>query len=91
MAKVDVVCPQCNETHAVRCNGHSASGAQRYICKHCSKTFQLNFSYSGAKPDTHQTIVNMVMNGYGCRDTARALGISLNTVLRHVKKFRQSR
>ncbi|WP_268748685.1 IS1 family transposase [Erwinia tracheiphila] len=43
MAKVDVVCPQCNETHAVRCNGHSASGAQRYICKHCSKTFQLNF------------------------------------------------
>ncbi|AXF76971.1 IS1 family transposase [Erwinia tracheiphila] len=36
MAKVDVVCPQCNETHAVRCNGHSASGAQRYICKHCS-------------------------------------------------------
>ncbi|EOS93347.1 insertion element protein, partial [Erwinia tracheiphila PSU-1] len=43
MAKVDVVCPQCNETHAVRCNGHSASGAQRYICKHCSKTFLLNF------------------------------------------------
>ncbi|WP_335673724.1 IS1-like element transposase [Erwinia tracheiphila] len=66
-------------------------GAQRYICKHCSKTFQLNFSYSGAKPDTHQTIVNMAMNGYGCRDTARVLGISLNTVLRHLKKFRQSR
>ncbi|UIA83488.1 IS1 family transposase [Erwinia tracheiphila] len=87
MAKVDVVCPQCNETHAVRCNGHSASGAQRYICKHCSKTFQLNFSYSGAKPDTHQTIVNMAMNGYGCRDTARVPGISLNTVLRHGKKI----
>nr|ULG19864.1 transposase [Yersinia frederiksenii] len=87
MAKIDVACPQCNETHGVLCNGHSASGAQRYICKHCSKTFQLNFSYSGA----HQTIVNMAMNGSGCRDTARVLGISLNTVLRHLKKFRQNR
>ncbi|EOF5098413.1 IS1 family transposase [Salmonella enterica] len=87
MAKVDVVCPQCNETHGVRCNGHSASGTRRYICKHCSKTFQLNFSYSGAKPDTHQIIVDMAMNGSGCRDTARVPGISLNTALRHLKKF----
>ncbi|WP_422836362.1 IS1-like element transposase [Yersinia ruckeri] len=87
MAKVDVVCPQCHETQGVRCNGYSASGAQRYICKLCSKTFQLNFSYSGAKPDTHQIIVNMAMNGSGCRDTARVLGISLNTVLRHLKNF----
>ncbi len=91
MAKVDVVCPQCNETHGVRCNGHSASGTRRYICKHCSKTFQLNFSYSGAKPDTHQIIVDMAMNGSGCRDTARVPGISLNTALRHLKKFRQNR
>ncbi|ELO73122.1 IS1 ORF2 protein [Salmonella enterica subsp. enterica serovar Enteritidis str. SARB17] len=79
--------PQCNETHGVRCNGHSASGTRRYICKHCSKTFQLNFSDSGAKPDTHQIIVDMAMNGSGCRDTARVPGISLNTVLRHLKNF----
>ncbi|NBJ37249.1 hypothetical protein GE191_26760 [Serratia fonticola] len=59
--------------------------------QHCSKTFQLHFSYSGAKPDTHQTIVNMAMNGSGCRDTTRVLGISLNTVLRHLRKFRQNR
>jgi transposase-like protein len=39
----------------------------------------------------HQTIVNMAMNGSGCRDIARILGISLNTVLRHLKKFRQNR
>lgn len=32
---------------------HSASGAQRYIFRHCSKTFQLNFSYSGSKPNTN--------------------------------------
>jgi transposase-like protein len=27
----------------------------------------------------------MAMNGSGCRDTARVLRISLNTVLRHLK------
>jgi len=29
----------------------------------------------------------MAMNGSGCRDTARVLKISLNTVLRHLKKL----
>ncbi|MBG6243145.1 MAG: hypothetical protein EKE20_15590 [Candidatus Symbiopectobacterium sp. Dall1.0] len=31
MAKIDVICPRCGAADAVRCNGHSASGAQRYI------------------------------------------------------------
>ncbi|WP_326930176.1 IS1-like element transposase [Erwinia tracheiphila] len=55
------------------------------------RPFSSTLGYSGAKPDIHQTIVNMAMNGYRCRDTARVLGISLNTVLRHLKKFPQSR
>lgn len=91
MAKIDVICPRCSEADGVRCNGHSLSGAQRYICKLCLKTFQLHFRYRGAQPDIHQTIVDMAMNGSGCRDTARVLGISLNTVLMHLKKLRQSR
>jgi hypothetical protein len=47
--------------HRGGCNGHSASGVQRYICKHCSKTFELNFSYSvkGA--------VNLLYYIYFCR------------------------
>ncbi|EMG9895046.1 MULTISPECIES: IS1 family transposase [Enterobacteriaceae] len=87
MAKIDVVCPRCSETSGVIRNGHSGSGAQLYRCKHCLKTFQLSYRYNGAKPDTHQTIVDMAMNGSGCRDTARVLKISLNTVLRHLKNF----
>ncbi|WP_325982924.1 IS1-like element transposase [Serratia fonticola] len=42
-------------------------------------------------PNQTHTIVNMAMNGSGCRATARVLGISLNTVLRHLKTFRQNR
>jgi len=51
-----------------------AKSGERYSCKHCLKTFQLSFRYNGAWPDTHQTIVDMAMNGSGCRDTARVLG-----------------
>ncbi len=71
MAKVDVVCPRCSETQGVIRNGHSSSGTQVYRCKLCLKTFQLSYRYNGAKPETHQTIIDMAMNGSGCRDTAR--------------------
>ncbi|CAM8678142.1 hypothetical protein LECLMA074M_12940 [Leclercia sp. M-A074-M] len=33
---------------------------------------------------THQKIVDMTMNGVGCRATARIMGVGLNTILRHL-------
>ena len=47
----------------------------------------LSFQYKAAKPNLHQSIIDMAMNGSGCRDTARVLDISLNTVLRHLKNW----
>lgn len=91
MAKIDVVCLRCSEAKGVIRNGHSTSGAQLYRCRLCLKTFQLSFQYNAAKPDIHQSIIDMAMNGSGCRDTARVLGISLNTVLRHLKNWRRNR
>lgn len=77
MAKIDVVCPRYSETNGVIRNVHSGAGAQLYRCKHCLKTFQLSYRYNGDKPEAHQTLI-----GSGCRDTARVLKISLNTILR---------
>ncbi|NJD84749.1 IS1 family transposase [Candidatus Erwinia dacicola] len=91
MAKIDVVCPRCSETHEVIRNGHSGSGAQLYRCNQCPKTFQLSYRYNGAKPEPHQAIVDRAMNSSGCRDTARVLRIILNTVLRHLKNLRRTR
>lgn len=90
MAKIDVVCPRSSETRGVIRNGHSASGVQLFRCKHCHKTFQLSYLYNGAKPEIHQTIIDMAMNGSGCRDPARVLKISLNTVLRYLKNLPRS-
>ncbi len=33
----------------------------------------------------HQKIIDMAMNGVGCRATARLMGVGLNTILRHLK------
>ncbi len=65
-------------------NGKSTAGHQRYLCSHCRKTWQLQFTYTASQPGTHQKN-DMAMNGVGCRATARIMGAGLNTILRHLK------
>jgi transposase-like protein len=91
MAKIDVVCPRCSEAHYVIRNGHSSSDAQLYRCNQRLKTFELNYRYNGAKSETHQAIVDMTMNGSGCRDTARIIRISINTALCHLKNYHRTK
>jgi hypothetical protein len=69
-------------------NGKSTAGHQRYLCSHCRKTWQLQFTYTASQPGTHQKIIDMAMNGVGCRATARIMGVGLNTILRTFKKLR---
>ncbi|EJZ63602.1 putative transposase [Shigella flexneri 1485-80] len=66
-------------------------GHQRYLCSHCRKTWQLQFTYTASQPGTHQKIIDMAMNGVGCRASARIMGVGLNTVLRHLKNSGRSR
>ncbi|WP_237160581.1 IS1-like element IS1SD family transposase [Shigella dysenteriae] len=88
MASVSISCPSCSATDGVVRNGKSTAGHQRYLCSHCRKTWQLQFTYTASRPGTHQKIIDMAMNGVGCRATARIMGVSLNTILRHFKKLR---
>ncbi|WP_249540632.1 IS1 family transposase [Escherichia coli] len=88
MASVSISCPSCSATDGVVRNGKSTAGHQRYLCSHCRKTWQLQFTYTASQLGTHQKIIDMAMNGVGCRATARIMGVGLNTVLRHFKKLR---
>ncbi len=36
-------------------------------------------------PVRTRKIIDMAMNGVGCRATARIMGVGLNTILRHLK------
>ena len=48
-------------------------------------------SLTPPQPGTHQKIIDMAMNGVGCRASARIMGVGLNTVfLRHLKTRPQS-
>ncbi|MEI2505674.1 plasmid replication initiator RepA [Klebsiella pneumoniae] len=67
MASVSVCCPSCSATEGVMRNGKSTAGHQRYLCSHCRKTWQLTFTYAASQPGTHQKIIDMAMNGVGCR------------------------
>ncbi len=85
MASISIRCPSCSATEGVVRNGKSTAGHQRYLCSHCRKTWQLQFTYTASQPGTHQKIIDMAMNGVGCRASARIMGVGLNTVLRHLK------
>ncbi|WP_159183129.1 IS1 family transposase [Escherichia coli] len=71
MASVSISRPSCSATDGVVRNGKSTAGHQRYLCSHCRKTWQLQFTYTASQPGTHQKIIDMAMNGVGCRATAR--------------------
>ncbi|WP_032323122.1 IS1-like element transposase, partial [Escherichia coli] len=46
---------------------------------------------TASQPGTHQKIIDMAMNGVGCRATARIMGVGLNTIFRHLKNSGRSR
>lgn len=46
MSKIDVVCKHCGAIEGVMKNGKSRAGAQRYYCRQCRKTLQLDYSLS---------------------------------------------
>ncbi len=88
MAKVDVKCPFCEQTDPVKKHGLGKANHQRYRCQECSRTFQLEYEYRACQHGMKEQIVELAMNNAGIRDTARALHISINAVVRTLKNSR---
>jgi len=85
MASISVCCASFSITEGVVCNGKSTVGHRRYLYKQCRKTWQLTFTYTASQPGTHQKIVDMAMNGVGCRASVRIIGIGFSTILWQLK------
>ncbi|MDF2785503.1 MAG: transposase [Pantoea eucrina] len=92
MAPLSISClsSSATEGEGVVRNGISTAGHQRYLCSHCRKTQQLQFTYTASQPGTHQKIIDMAMNDVGCRASARIMGMSLNTIFRYLKNSGRS-
>ncbi len=85
MASVSISCPSCSATDGVVRNGQKHRRTSALSLLTARKTWQLQFTYTASQPGTHQKIIDMAMNGVGCRATARIMGVGLNTILRHLK------
>lgn len=59
---------------------------ERFRCQSCRRVFQLSYRYEARS--VKEQIIDMAHNGFGVRDTARALKIGINTVIRALKNFR---
>jgi transposase-like protein len=70
VASVSISCPSCSAEGVVR-NGNLPDISD--LCSHCRKTWQLQFT-TASQPGTHQKIIDMAMNGVGCRASARIMG-----------------
>ena len=89
MAYIEIKFVSCGSTKVIK-HGISTSGHQRYRCKSCFKTFQLEFKYKACAPGVREQIIDMAMNSSGTRDTARTLGVSKDTVTSALKRLKSS-
>ena len=69
---IPVICPSCNQSDPVKCNGHASNGKQRYLCdpikNGCKKSFIESYTNIGCKIETKKSIIDMILNGSGIRD-----------------------
>ena len=80
-------CPHCSGDDLVK-NGHRPDGTQRWRCKHCKKSFLLDYRYNAHKAGVKEQIIELALDASGVRDTARVLKIAKGTVIRELKKKR---
>ncbi|WP_187655748.1 IS1 family transposase, partial [Xenorhabdus sp. PB62.4] len=88
MAMIEVKCRFCQRTEFVKKHGKGDAGHQRYRCLSCKRTFQLEYAYRACQAGIKEQVVDLAMNNSGIRDTARALHISINAVIRGFKKLK---
>lgn len=88
MAVIEVTCIHCHRPDEVVKNGKARSGIQRFLCRLCGKSFQIDYLYNANQPGTHEKIVQLTHNGSGVRDIERVLAISRTTVIAHLKNSR---
>jgi insertion element IS1 protein InsB len=81
-----MACRYCN--YSCIKYGKQKNGQQRYKCKKCGRAQQGNYSkmaYGNIR--LNNWVGGMVKEGCGIRSMARLLGISVNTIIKRIKKI----
>lgn len=72
-------CTHCNSPNFIRKG--LRNNRQRFYCKDCKKSFQLEYTYQVYKSTTNNLIISLLKEGCGIRSISRILNVSNKTVL----------
>ena len=85
VSSLSINCKYCG--HRCIKNGVEKNGKQRFKCKECKKSQQLDYVYQAYDSNLNQNIIALTKEGVGIRGTARLLGISPTTLISRIKKI----
>jgi insertion element IS1 protein InsB len=80
-----ITCPHCFSFNLKK-NGKTGNKKQKYQCKDCRRQFITDYTYQGCRPFIRSLILKMTLNSSGIRDISRVLAISVNTVLKEIRR-----
>ena len=80
-----ITCPHCSSFNLKK-NGKTGNKKQKYYCKDCRRQFITDYTYQGCRPEISSLILKMTLNSSGIRDISRVLSISVNTVLKAIRR-----
>lgn len=78
-------CKNCNQSNCIKKG--KRKGKQRYFCKSCNFSFQLEYSYKAYELGTNTLIKSLLKEGCGIRSISRIINISSKTVLSRMLKI----
>ena len=84
---IEINCPHCHSGNINR-NGRKSTGRQNYVCKDCGRQFIAEHEriYNGGRVGIVELVTIMLVWGIGIRDIGAVLKISLNKVLKILKR-----
>ncbi len=79
------ICQYCGS--ACKKAGKQKNGNQKLYCKSCAKYQLESYSNKGCIKNTKEWILKIYVKNVGIRDVADLLCISVNTVMKEIKKY----
>jgi transposase-like protein len=71
--------------------GKHKNGSQKIKCKNCQKYQLVNYSNAGCKKNVKENMLKIYLKNVGIRGVALLLGVSVNTVIKEIKKYKDYR
>lgn len=87
MDELHVSCPKCYESSRQVKDGHTASGSQRFRCRHCSCRYTPFPQSNGYDEEVRFQALQLYLEGMSIRQVARLLDVNHQSVANWMKDY----